>query len=272
MNVAVLVVNIGLVVVMGFAVIDKACAVDPTASRYSDLPPSYEEAISTSYYDSPPSYAEAVSTSYYGPPPSYEEAISTSYYDPPPSYEEATSTSYYNPPPSYEKPSLPSYDWPTIHYEAPPAPAYYDYHFSYEESDFPSYYGYLSDYDKPTYTTNYGTQSSHESRPYSAYQLLPSALGYRKANCGRADDWSSHHICCSEPGASENSVWAAAPGREWQCIEQPRSNCESSTRIWDNGKKVLTQNTMPSYCKARGKGAVLFDGRPPPISKRVIDL
>ncbi len=256
---------------MGFVLVDKTLAVEQAAARYSDLPPSYEEAISTSYYDSPPSYEEAISTSHYDSPPSYEEAVSTSYYAPPPSYEEAMNTSYYNPTPSYEKPSPPSYDWPTIHYEAPTVPSYYD-QSKYEEMTFPSYYEYQLNYEEPTYTTNYGGYSGHDNKPYAYYQLLSGALGYRKANCGRADDWSSHHICCSEPGASENSVWAAAPGRDWQCIDQPRSNCESNTRIWDNSKKVLTQNTMPAYCKARGKGAVLFDGRPPPISKRVIDL
>lgn len=35
---------------------------------------------------------------------------------------------------------------------------------------------------------------------------------YMNANCGSADDWPSHHLCCSQPGASENSIWAAAPG------------------------------------------------------------
>ncbi|GAA4648821.1 hypothetical protein GCM10023116_10940 [Kistimonas scapharcae] len=86
---------------------------------------------------------------------------------------------------------------------------------------------------------------------------------YMNANCGSADDWPSHHLCCSQPGASENSIWAAAPGSGWHCTYQQRSNCGVNTHIWDNDGKFVTQDTMPSYCKARGQGDPVYDGRPP---------
>lgn len=96
-------------------------------------------------------------------------------------------------------------------------------------------------------------------------------LAFENANCGSADDWPSHHLCCSQPGASENSIWAAAPGSGWHCTYQQRSNCGASTHLWDNDGKYVTSDTMYTYCWARGQSYPVFDGKPVPPPEKLDD-
>lgn len=81
---------------------------------------------------------------------------------------------------------------------------------------------------------------------------------YSNADCGSKQDMSSHFLCCINPNAESQSVWAPAPNDNWYCVAGQENNCIEKTPVFDDKTWKKTHENMTEWCKQHHKEPPIF--------------